>query len=216
MSSIWIIGMGRFGQHAVRYLSKKNSDARFVLVDQDEANLAPAEGPDRRLVHANGVAYLEQHLQSDEPPDWIIPALPVHLAAQWCLAKQKSTRFRAVGLPAGIKRRLPNPMQAEHGDLYTSHADFRCPEDCAEPRKICTVTQKPRRRNMFDLIAQISYPGFQPLVIRTLQLGPGIGGYRPVMLFKLLEQVRQAKSNLLIATACRCHGVVTAWKLLDE
>jgi hypothetical protein len=35
------------------------------------------------------------------------------------------------------------------------------------------------------------------------------------MLFKLLEQVQQAKSKLLVSTACRCHGVVTALNMLD-
>jgi hypothetical protein len=68
---------------------------------------------------------------------------------------------------------------------------------------------------MFDLLTEIKYPTFQSLVIQTPQLGPGIGGYRPVMLFELLEQVKQAKSNLLVSTACRCHGVVTTWNLLD-
>jgi hypothetical protein len=216
MSRIWIIGMGRFGLQAVRYLSKKNRDTRFVLVDQDETHLMQAEGPHRCLEHADGVAYLEQHLQTDRLPDWIIPALPVHLAAEWCLVRQKPKRFGAISLPAEIKRLLPNPMEGDNHDTYVSHAGFRCPDHCVEPRNICTVTQKPRKRNMFELLAGIKYPAFESLVIRTPQLGPGIGGYRPAMMFKLLEQVRQAGSNLLISTACRCHGVVSACNLLDK
>jgi hypothetical protein len=216
MSTIWIIGMGRFGRHAVRYLSKRKRQTRFVLVDEDEANLVQAEGPNRSLVEADGVAYLEQNLQTGGQPDWIVPALPIHLAAEWCWVKQETRRFRRMALPAAIKTVLPNPMEGDNNDVYISHADFKCPDDCAEPRKICTVTQQPRQRNMFDLLAGINYPAFQPLVIRTLQLGPGIGGYRPASLFKLLKQVHRAKSNLLVSTACRCHGVVTAWNLLDE
>jgi hypothetical protein len=215
MRKIWIIGLGQFGLHAVHYLSKKNRDTRFVLVDEDEANLRQAEGPHRSLEHSDGVAYLEQNLQTDQQPDWIIPALPVHLAAEWCFARQNPKRFRPVPLPTEIKTVLPNPMEGTNDDVYVSQADFRCPGDCVEPRNMCTVTQKPRKGNMFDLLAEIKHPAFQSLVIRTLQLGPGIGGYRPVMLFKLLEQVRQAKSNLLVSTACRCHGVVTTWKSLD-
>jgi hypothetical protein len=215
MSRIWIIGMGRFGLHAVRYLSYKNRDTRFVLVDDDEASLVRAQGPNRRLEHADGVAYLEQRLLTDQAPNWIIPAVPIHLAAEWCLARQNPKRFRRMPLPAGIRTVLPNPVGGDNDDTYVSHADFRCPDDCVEPRDTCTVTQKPRKRNMFDLLAAIEYPAFQSLVIRTLQLGPGIGGYRPVMLFKLLEQVQQAKSKLLVSTACRCHGVVTALNMLD-
>lgn len=216
MKKIWIIGMGRFGLHAVRFLSKKDRGTQFVLVDEDEANLMQAKGPNRSLEHADGVAFLQQNLQPGQEPDWIIPALPIHLAAEWCFLRYRPKRFRRIPLPPGIKASMPNPMEGTNADIYVSHADFRCPADCVEPRNICTVTQKPRKRNMFDLLAGIDYPGFQSLVIRTLQLGPGIGGYRPVMLFELLEQVQQAESNLLLSTACRCHGVVTAWKLLDK
>ncbi|MGD9246430.1 MAG: potassium transporter [Desulfobacteraceae bacterium] len=199
--------------HAAQYLSKKNREARFVLVDEDGANLAQAQGPNRVLEQSDGVSYLERHLKTDQRPDWIIPALPIHLAAEWCLVRHSPKRFQPAPLPTEIKTVLPNPMEGYSGDIYVSHADFRCPDDCVEPRHICTATQKPRKRNMFDLLSGITYPGLQSLVIRTLQLGPGIGGYRPAMLFELLEQVEQAENNLLLSTACRCHGVVTAWNL---
>lgn len=209
MKKIWIIGLGKFGLHAVLYLSKKNKDIHFVLVDTVESNLMRAAGPNRSLERANGVVFLERNLHTDEKPDWIIPAVPIHLAAEWCLVKQKPKRFHRVPLPAEIKPLLPNPMEADNGDIYVSHADFRCPGDCAEPRDICTVTRKPRKRNMFEVLADVKIPGFQPLVIQSHQLGPGIGGYRPIVLFELLKRVNQARSNLLVSTACRCHGVVT-------
>jgi glycine/D-amino acid oxidase-like deaminating enzyme len=209
MKNIWIIGLGQFGLHAVRYLSKNNKDIQFVLVDAVEANLMQAAGRNRSLERADGVIFLERNLHTNTGPDWIIPALPVHLAAEWCLVRQKPEGFSRVILPAEIKPLLPNPMEGYKGDIYVSHADFRCPGDCAEPRDICTVTRKPRKRNMFEVLADIKMPAFQSLVIRSHQLGPGIGGYRPVMLFELLERVKQAGSNLLVSTACRCHGVVT-------
>ena len=209
MKKIWIIGLGQFGLHAVRYLSKKNKDTQFVLVDAQEANLRQAAGPNRNLERADGVAFLKRNLHTDQEPDWIIPAVPIHLAAEWCFLRQKPSRFSRVPLPAEIKPLLPNPMEAPNGDIYVSHADFRCPGDCPEPLNICTVTQKPRKRNMFDLLTEIKLAAFQPLVIQSHQLGPGIGGYRPVMLFELLERIKQASSNLLVSTACRCHGVIT-------
>lgn len=206
---IWIIGLGQVGLHAVRYLSKKNKKLRFVLVDPVEARLSLAEGSNKGLVPDEGVSFLEKNLTSNATPDWIIPAVPVHLAAEWCLAKLKSKGFRRIKLPAEIKPLLPNPMQGDNGDIYVSHADFKCPGNCDEPFNICTVTQKPRKRNMFEVLTDINLPAFQSLVIRSRQLGPGIGGYRPSSLFELLEQVKQTSSSLLIGTACRCHGVVT-------
>lgn len=210
MKTIWIIGLGQFGLHALRYLSERNKDNQFVLVDTAEAHLMRAAGPRRRLEHADGVNFLERNLITDQDPDWIIPALPIHLAAEWCLSKKKPVRFRRVSLPIEIMPYLPNPLEADNGDVYVSHAEFRCPGNCPEPSDICTVTQKPRKQNMFDLLSGIRLPAFQSLVVRSHQLGPGVGGYRPVMLLELLYQVKQARSNLLVSTACRCHGVVTA------
>jgi hypothetical protein len=215
MKRIWIIGLGHFGFYAVQYLSSKNRDTQFVLVDEKKAKLRQAEGPNRILEHGDGVEFLQKYLQTDGQPDWIIPALPIHLAAEWCFVKQEPKRFVPAPIPKEIKAGLPHPMEGRHNDIYVSHADFKCPADCAEPRNMCTVTQKPRKQNLFDLLSETTYPCFQSLVIRTLQLGPGIGGYRPAALLTLLKQVNRAQSNLLVSTACRCHGVISS-ALLQE
>jgi hypothetical protein len=209
MEKIWIIGLGRFGLHAVRYLSKKNKHLQLVLVDSVEENLHQAQGPNRTLELDEGVAYLARNLKSSAGTDWIVPALPVHLAAEWCLTKLKNDGYCRSELQAEVKELLPNPMEGPTGDVYVSHADFKCPGDCVESRNICTVTQKTRKRNMFEVLADVKLPDCQSLVIRSHQLGPGIGGYRPQSLFDLLKRVKQAGRNFFISTACRCHGVVT-------
>ncbi len=213
MKKIWIIGLGQFGRLAFRSLSKRPGESRFVLVDPDEENLQRVTGPDCTLEKADGVAYLAQHLHPDNSegaPDWIIPAAPVHLAAEWCLSLLGPESIQRVDPPPEIEPLLSNPMRGAGGDLYVSHADFFCPEDCAEPRDICTVTREPRKRNMFELLGEMRFPPFQPLVIRSRQLGPGIGGCRPEQFFTLLSRVKQTEGSLLVSTACRCHGVITA------
>ena len=210
MNKIWIIGLGQFGLHAVRYLTKKNKDIEFVLVDPDETNLLQAEGPNRSLELADGTYFIAKNLHTSAIPDWIIPALPVHLAAEWCLTRLKAKGLRRILLPAQIRPLLPNSMEGPLGDIYVSHADFQCPGNCSESDNICTATRKSRKRSMFKILADVRMPEFQSLVIRSHQLGPGIGGYRPGMLFELLERVKQARGNILISTACRCHGVITA------
>ncbi|MFW6011335.1 MAG: hypothetical protein ACOC8Q_02385, partial [Desulfosalsimonas sp.] len=57
---------------------------------------------------------------------------------------------------------------------------------------------------------KIKIPGFEMLVLRSRQLAPGVGGYRPDQLFALHEKLTETSGNYLIATSCRCHGVVTA------
>ena len=209
MEKIWIIGAGYFGLRAVRGLSKFQKERHFTLVDPVKDTLLQAEGPNRTLEQADGVEYLVNHLHIGNEPDWIIPALPVHLVAEWCLARLGPDRLGRIALPPEIESLLPNPIRGLREEIYVSHATFRCPDDCAEPRDLCTITQKPRKQNMFEILENIERPRFQPLVIRSRQLGPGIGGYKPEQLFSLLSEVTQIQGNLLVATACRCHGVVT-------
>jgi hypothetical protein len=209
MEEIWIIGVGQFGFIAFDRLSKGRKERRFVLVDPVKKNLLRCKGPNVTLEQADGVEFLGQHLTAANPPDWIIPALPVHLAAEWFLLRLGPERLRRVTLPPEIEPLLPNPIRGSDGNIYVSHADFRCPDDCAEPRGTCTVTGEPRKRNMFEILGDIQRPPFKALTIRSHQLGAGIGGYRPEHLFALMDKVEQARGQLFVSTACRCHGVIT-------
>jgi hypothetical protein len=210
MEEIWVIGVGQFGALAYRRLSESARERHFILVDLIKENLLRCEGAKVTLEQSDGVDFLIRHLSHAEPkPDWIIPALPVHLAADWILSCLGSEGIRRIPIPPKIEPLLPNPMRGSEGNIYVSHADFRCPDDCAEPRDLCTVTQRPRKQNMFDLLRKLRIPTFQSLVIRSHQLGPGIGGYRPEELFALIESVEQSTGNLLVCTSCRCHGVIT-------
>lgn len=214
MKEIWIIGIGRFGQMAVEGLAKTHTSHHLVLVDPDKENLSQAQGPNRTLVEEDGVLFVHKQLKDckipDQLPDWIIPALPVHLAAQWCIAGRTDQGLTQIGIPATIDRLVPHPTRDDLENLYVTHADFRCPDKCDEPEEICTITRKKRHTNMFTLLGQMEIPSFQSHVIRSDQLGPGIGGYRPIQLFSLLELIDREKNDCIVSTACRCHGVMTA------
>lgn len=214
MEEVWIIGAGHFGWLAFQRLSKCGKKRHFVLVDPVKENLLRCKGPNITLEQADGVDFLEQNLLALNGPDWIIPALPLHLMAEWLLVRMGPARLQRVTLPSEVESLLPNPIRGPDGNLYVSHADFRCPDNCAEPSDICTVTKKPRDQDMFKILRDIKPLPFQPLVIRSCQLGPGIGGYRPRHLFALLDKVEQARGHLLLSTACRCHGVLTGLKRL--
>jgi len=209
MKTIWIIGVGKFGWRAYRKLAEASVNTRFVLVDPRKENLQRAHRRHCDRIKDDGVTYLRQHLHRTNQPDWIIPALPVHLAAEWCLARLGIQRLRRCEIPFSVDALLPNPMRGTDGNVYTSHADFRCPGNCEEPDDICTVTRKPRPKSMFALIEELNISNFHSRVIRSQQLGAGIGGYRPEQLFNLLADIRKSRTPLLVGTACRCHGVVT-------
>ena len=209
MKEIWILGVGQFGLHAVQTLATEHPHAHLVLVDPVESNLLRAAGPNRSLKVADGVTYTQKNLSSAEDgPDWIVPALPIHLAAEWCLRRQ-GPRLRRYAVPKAIDPHIPNPMRGVGGNVYTSHAAFRCPENCSEPADICSITTEPRKKNMFEILGDLHLPSFEAIAIRSHQLGPGIGGYRPAHLFALAKRLETIRGGILLSTACRCHGVIT-------
>jgi hypothetical protein len=209
MEEIWIIGAGKFGHIAFQRLSTVNQDRHFVLVDPVQANLLRCQGPNSTLQIADGVEFLENHLEDRHKPDWIIPALPLHLAAEWLLLHLGPDRLRRVPLPVEIETLVPNPIRGPEGNIYVSHADFRCPDDCDEPRDICTITRAKRKQNMYAFLETLPVKPFKPLTIRSHQLGPGVGGYRAEQLLSLRAEVVQVRGAILVSTACRCHGVMT-------
>ena len=214
MEEIWIIGVGRFGQIAFQRLSKADKNRHFVLVDPVAENLRNFKDSTASLEISGGIEFLEKHLTVGRKPDWIIPALPVHLAAEWFLSHLGPERLQRVPLPHELDQMVPNPFRGDEGNLYVSHADFRCPEDCDEPRDICSITLEKRKENMYDVLANLGVEQFKPMNIRSHQLGPGIGGYRPDDLFDLMESVDQARGSIMVSTACRCHGVITGLERL--
>ena len=214
MEEIWIIGVGRFGHIAFQRLSDAGKDRHFVLVDPEAEKLRRYKGKTATLEVSDGIKFLEKRLKMGRKPDWIIPALPVHLAAEWLVLHLGPAKLKRVPLPSELDWLVPNPIRGSEGNLYVSHAAFRCPEDCDEPRDICSITRKMRHQNMYDLLLNLSFKPFNSLNMRSYQLGPGIGGYRAEQLLEMWATVEQTTGPILLSTACRCHGVITALERL--
>ncbi len=212
MKKIWIIGIGKFGRQALNCLERVYPDSHFVLIDFSHKRLAGVSGPDRTPVHSDGVTFLVENLHSDKDPDWIIPAVPIHLVSQWILTKKAVDGWRRSRIPEAVMKFLPNCIEGKTGDMYVSHADFICPDNCPEPADSCFFTGKKRKENMFDLLSKIKVPGFHPVVVRSYQLVPGVGGYQPKQLFRALREISTIGNAILLSTACRCHGVITGLK----
>lgn len=218
MNSVWIIGGGKFGLHALKGLSKSPQIKSFVIVDPVKPNFASTMQLGQRVdfVQMDGITFLNENLKLDSCPDWIIPALPVHLAARWCQALLGRKIIIPIKLPHEIDSALPNPMRGAGGDIYVSHANFLCPLNCEEPDHICTVTRAPRKEDMYSILSRLNFKCLHSIVIQSRQLGAGIGGYSATTLFQLLERINAIKGEFMVSTACRCHGVVTGFKKLSN
>lgn len=207
---VWILGAGRFGSIACKRLIRRHAQASFLVIDSREEELAKIEeqfGLPVQLREA--VSFMSERPLADDI--WIIPAVPIHVAFQWLLSQIAGERLiYQTDVPQITDEKVPNPFRMHSKTLYTSFANFRCPDACSEPDEICTHTGKPRPGNLYEHLQQLKVPGFEMIVVRSWQLAPGVGGYPGAALKNALAAITQAPGRYLIATSCRCHAVVDA------
>jgi len=235
---IFIIGAGTFGKKALERLSSKYPTSHITIVDRSEEALSNLSrnnpySASFRIIKGDGVETIVQNKKIIQPETWVIPAIPVHVASEWIVRKlmYKGYNLNPAPIPEDLQTKLPNPfiMAGRNDLLFISVASFICPDNCPEPPEKCTHTGKPRTGNLYEMIADAIPEPWSALVFRSFQLSPGVGGYPALYLMeglKTLEELglsipnqrvglipRNAGHPLIIATACRCHGVVSALTL---
>ncbi len=213
MHNFWIIGGGKFGLKAARALRKSDSSNNLTIVEKHSAVCRQLDRMGFEAVCMDGISYLERNLIHPHYPDWIIPAIPVHVAYEWIRTKLPACiEPPEIPVPAEVINELPNAIKGRAGQFFISIADFKCPDNCAEPADICTYTGKPRAMILHEFLKSIRHQGFKSIVVRSHQLAPGVGGYKPEELFKALKEIETTQAPVLLSTACSCHGVMDAFK----
>ena len=210
MATYLILGTGKFGRLALTRLARQDAAASFMVVDHDPAALAVTlDGvPDWTRMQAEAIAFLVRHLGGDGRWDWIIPMVPVHVAFHWLLAGPLAgSAWQLEAVPEALAGLIPGARRGPQGELYLSRAQHLCPDDCGEP-EVCPVTGESRDLPLHQELASLSLAGYEIRVIPSQQLAPGVGGYPPWRLLDLARDMGALKGNVLIATACRCHGVI--------
>lgn len=216
MTRYLILGAGRFGHLACSRLQERFPDSNICLVDRDpqKLNLSRAD-PALRTVLAAAAEYLAESLTSDSPPDWIIPAVPLHVAFDWLwLQRPQGEVWRQIPVPPALGQNLPFVQRGLTGEAYLSLSTRTCPDDCPEPAEKCFLTGIPRKFLLCDYLANLSLYDYCSVVIRSRQLAPGVGGYTLADLWQLRRQVFGCGSKIIISTACCCHGVSHALEKL--
>ncbi len=198
-----VLGAGRVGRRALNRLRDLGFD-RLTAVDQSKEALAGL-GPGVRVVKSDGPRWLSR-MELDSA--WIVPAAPVHVAFEWLRATwgQKASPAE---VPAALISRLPGAAPAPHQGWAFSWADFICPAECDE-RGVCPVLGR-RLEPLFERL-RLFTPWWPLVVIRSHRLGPGLGGF-PAASLKALGRRAKGGGLLVVATACRCHGVMHALEL---
>lgn len=205
---IWVIGGGQFGRRAGELLLNTASANKIIVVDHLPIEDLPG---DIQFVCADGVEWLVEQFTPDAVVSKIVPALPVHLAAEWLKQKLLDEQLivRGVEIPELVFNRFPHPIRLAPDQAVASHADFLCPPNCSEPDELCTFTQEPRPQSMYRLLERMDCGTYVPIIVRSRQFAPGVGGFFPDDLWNLLERARALPEiPLLIGTACKCHGII--------
>jgi hypothetical protein len=213
--AIIIIGAGHFGQRAAALMNSTPHTSLWI-VDRNVAKLKKMGNIGAKRIAEDGVHFLAKHCSHIAPTTFIIPAIPVHLAFEWLRTyMSENGAIEQIPVPRSVALRLPHTWNGSEGSVLASYADFRCPDNCPEPPNRCTVTGKKRGTPLYRLLAQLEPRGFGVHVIRSRQLAPGVGGYRVKDLKELVRNVSKGrKRKWLVATACKCHGVVSAMQVV--
>jgi hypothetical protein len=215
LKRFWVLGAGHFGQIAIERITRKFPGAVITVVDK-----APNQTLDDRypIIKEEGISWLHNKLGKDPSVDFIIPAIPVHVAAQWIiLCLLDDHEIHPLDVPDSLMSKMPNPIKGASGQIFVSHANFVCPENCPEPEKICTHTGEPRPLDLYSLLENLDLVDILPTVIRSYQLLPGVGGIYPVDMLNALDLARKRSNRpIMIGTACRCHGAVDFIRLVPR
>ncbi len=199
-----IVGFGKFGRIAFDRLKKQSTSGTFVIVDPQISVGEFSRDKQTQWIRESGPEFLVEHDQLHDM-DVVIPVAPFNVAAAFICAANRG--IRNAEIPKGLSEHFQNALLVDKSNLCVSHADFLCPDDCEEG-ETCTVTGE-IRQPMFELIERLIVPDFTVLTVRSFQLAPGVGGYTLHSLRSTLAAIASGQ-NFLIATSCRCHGIITA------
>lgn len=209
--SIWVIGAGNFGKRAIKLLRRGTSSSGFIVVDQE---VIDDQQPDIEFVCADGVEWLAEQPVLDSHITKIIPVIPVHLAAEWL--KRKLTidggLLSSQKIPERLLDQLPHPIRLRHDKIVISYADFICPDNCVEPNNKCSYTKERRPPPLYGVLEAMDCGDFTPIIVRSRQFAPGVGGFYLNDLSDLLTRAKSLPDvPLLIGTACKCHGALDSF-----
>lgn len=196
-----VVGGGKFGLKAVEFLISQRRD--FIVIDRN-----PYCEVNKRLgikIYEVGVEKLVE-IAEKMNPEWIFPTASVHVIAEAIKYYFEPWNEVIDCILSGIPPRLV--VSSGNGSIVLSYnRDKICIENCNSP-EVCPVTKIKRPCPVFKII-RFAYP--EAIVLVSHQIAPGLGAIKGL---DFLEAVRKAKEKerVVIATACNCHGVITAFK----
>lgn len=211
--SALVVGGGAYGSACTRYLLGEGWEC--VVVDQDALCLAARSvltgGTDGKVSFVRGGVAGALDLFTAHPPDYLVPTVPFHLLAAFVsrasgfVPWEEGAGLAAAAVPSDLL------LSSSEGTMYLSYnREGTCLPACPAPL-LCPATGEHRTRPLHAVLRD-ALPTAS--VLESVQLGPGVGGLRGDDVAALLGRAG-AEERIVVGTACRCHGVVTALKRRD-
>jgi hypothetical protein len=208
LNRIFIVGFGKVGRDILPKVHRLWPKSQVWIIDRNPEALKRNRTIHGPAVLADGPQFLTRYQEWIRDEDWIIPALPIHLASQWlALNLKKSFKPRFISPDPRLGAGLPYCMVLGTG-LLASYADFVCPDQCPAPLRYCFKTREKRTVPLWKFLK--NHESFRGTlrVIESRQMAPGMGGYPFRELRSLLKLAYTVGPPFFVATACRCHGVI--------
>lgn len=205
-----VFGGGKYGSEAVDFLLENGRS--FVVLDVDENcvarkkfGLPEYDGTERNSFLKGGIKELLDLIEKLSP-EFIFPTAPIHLAGALVMNKyglktwNEGVDFILSGLPSRLV------VSSGRGSVVVSYnRDEQCLPNCSAP-DVCPVTKIKKPAPMYEMVGFAMKDGF---VVKSHYLKPGLGAIKGNDLLKLFEWA-ESRDKVFVATACRCHGVITA------
>jgi hypothetical protein len=232
----FVMGGGKFGTNALRYLKAKSCKVLLADINPDctaksevtvqaadlDVTDSLADGQAAFLL-GDAVEFLLALLETNVP-DLVVTAIPGNAVAKvvagW-LSKLgcKLEPYRRVvpRVLENIPKSLVSVVDQDSAVIVVSYmpSHMRCRENCVPPKDFCAVTGRPKLASM-DKLLEFSVYNLTDAsaILRSMQLTGGLGAIDGKELYSLLKRLENLHKpyTLAIGTACDCHGILNLSK----
>jgi hypothetical protein len=251
-----VIGGGKIGNNFVNYARDKNFP--FVLITDINKNASAAKKAvelqnKQELVDIfkkpidnqtkNNIYFYQTGLEgvpfilSYGIPEYIIPAVPYHAAAELVsyfantqrqnIIEKLSDDVEHIDYFKRLVSKFPENIVAgkypEYGMIMLSYAKEGeiCPDDCMGPADYCPNFNRIKLKTITQYVNDLTRVE-KGWIFESYQMKQGIGGLKgkdlKAILLDIMEYLKnyyehKEKKNFFIATTCNCHGVINLFSL---
>ncbi len=209
-----IVGGGKYGCYAIKYLRQKKQG--FVVVDTNpnclavrKFNLKTFESPTSEgESFVNGGLPKVLELIDEMKPEYVFPTAPAHVAAD--LAKIRFDLEPWSDAITTILPKLPEAVVLHAGSerlVVSFNKGHDCLDKCSMP-EVCPSSGIKKPCTMTKLMHFASPESF---ILISYSMAPGMGALKGSELLDFFNWAK-AKEEFVVATACDCHGVFSAFQ----